>query len=297
MGSGLVKVLTAAASFCYGYAQTVTPGGIVNNAGFQAPVAPGSLIAIFGTNLAATPASASTLPLPTTLGGVTVTVNGNLSVPLIYVSAKQINAQLPFETPAGSATLSVSGSAPASFTVAASAPGILTYGNNRAVAINQDGSLNSVDHPAKSDGWVTVYMSGQGLVNPSVGSGAASPGSPPAIPALPVSATIGKQTAGVMFAGLTPGAVGLFQVNLRIPVMPSGDFALVVSVGQAHSNAPLISVSSDGQPVPSITRTIAYHQVTNLPDQGPDYRSSFAINGYGTVIALRMTAGRIRSGS
>jgi uncharacterized protein (TIGR03437 family) len=285
-----MQVLTAAVFFGCGYAQTITPGGVVNNAGFQAPVAPGSLIAIFGTDLAAAPASASALPLPTTLGGVTVTVNGNLRLPLIYVSAKQINAQLPFETPLGTATISVNGSAPVSFTVAASAPGIITYGNNRAVAINQDGSLNSADHPAQGGGWVTVYMSGQGIVNPSIASGVASPGTP-AIPALPVSATIGKKAAGVMFAGLTPGAVGLFQVNLRIPAMPSGDFALVVSVGQAHSNAPMISVSTDGQPVPSITRTIAYHQVTNIPDQGPDYRSSFAINGYGTVIAFAHDSG------
>jgi uncharacterized protein (TIGR03437 family) len=272
-------------------AQTVTAGGVVNNAGFQAPVAPGSLIAIFGANLAAAPAAASGLPLPTTLGGVSVTVNGTLAVPLIYVSDKQINAQLPYETPVGSATLSVNGSAAVTFSVAASAPGILTYGTNRAVAINQDGTLNSPDQPARPGGWVTVYMSGQGLVSPSVASGAASPGNPAAQPMLPVAATIGKQSAGIMFAGLTPGAVGLFQVNLGIPRLASGDYPLIVSVGEAQSNAPLISVSADGSPVLSIVRTIAYHQVTNLPDQGPDYRTSFAISGFGGAIAFTHDSG------
>ncbi len=294
MRSGLFLTfqLFAVAAFQAGLnAQTVTPGGVVNNAGFQEPVAPGSLIAIFGTGLAATPASAGAVPLPTRLGGVSVTVNGTLAAPLIYVSDKQINAQLPFETPVGAATLSVNGSAPVSFSVAASAPGILTYGTNRAVAINQDGSLNGPDHPARAGGWVTLYMSGQGLVSPGVISGVASPGNPVAQPMLPVAATIGKQSAGIMFAGLTPGDVGLFQVNLRIPAVSSGDYPLMVSVGQAQSNTPLISVSADGNPVPSIVRTIAYHQVTNLPDQGPDGRTSFALSGFGHVIAFTHDTG------
>src|ERR1035438_8972356 len=108
---------------------------------------------------------------------------------------------------------------------------------------------------------------------------------------LPVAATIGKQSAGIMFAGLTPGAVGLFQVNLRIPTLASGDYPLIVSVGQAQSNVPLISVSADGSPALSIVRTIAYHQVTNLPDQGPDYRTSFAISGFGGAIAFTHDSG------
>ena len=89
------------------------------------PVAPGSAIAILGTGLAAAPVSATALPLPTTLGGVSVLVNGALA-PLFYVSPGQISAQLPYETPPGPATLSVNGSASVSFTVASSAPGIMT---------------------------------------------------------------------------------------------------------------------------------------------------------------------------
>src|ERR1017187_2694756 len=105
---------------------------VVNAAGFQAPVAPGSVISIFGTNLANTTMPASLTPLPTTLGGVSAVVNGSLKVPLFYVSPTQINAQLPYETPTGTATLSVNGSAPVSFTVTASAPGTIVYGANRA---------------------------------------------------------------------------------------------------------------------------------------------------------------------
>src|SRR5437773_11943920 len=92
-------------------AQTINPGGVVNIAGFQAPVAPGSAVAILGTNLASAVVSAKALPLPATLGGVSVLVNGTLAAPLFYVSPTQISAQLPYETPPGAATLSVNGSA------------------------------------------------------------------------------------------------------------------------------------------------------------------------------------------
>jgi uncharacterized protein (TIGR03437 family) len=287
-----IRLLLAAVTLPFGTcAQTISPGGIVNAAGFQGPVAPGSVIAIFGTNLAPAPASAAALPLPTTLGGASLLVNGRIAVPLFYVSPGQINAQLPCETPLGPATLTVNGSAPVSFTVAASAPGIIVYGTNRAVAVNQDYSLNAPEHPAVVGGWVTVYMSGQGAVNPAVSTGAASPGNPVALPMLPVTATIGGQSADVLFAGLAPGAVGLFQVNLRIPTLVSGDYPLIVTVGQAQSNAPLLAVSADGRPVSSIVRTITYHQLTSLPDKGPDYRTSFAISGNGAVIAYAHDSG------
>ncbi len=183
-----IPVLLATAAFhAAAYAQTVSPGGIVNAAGFQAPVAPGSVIAIFGTNLAASTLPASSLPLPTMLGGATVLVNGKLPAPLFYVSPGQINAQLPYETPPGAATLIVNGGTPASFTVAPSAPGVLVYGANRAVAVNQDNTLNSPDRPALTGDWITVYLSGQGAVNPAVVSGAASPANPFALPVLAVS--------------------------------------------------------------------------------------------------------------
>jgi uncharacterized protein (TIGR03437 family) len=272
-------------------AQTISPGGIVNAAGFQAPVAPGSVISIFGTNLSSASAGATAIPLPTTLGGASLRVNGTIAVPLFYVSPGQINAQLPFETPVGPATLSVNGSTPISFTVAADAPGILVYGTNRAVAVNQDYSLNAPEHPALVGGWITVYMSGQGAVNPTVASGAASPANPMALPVLAVTATIGGQPADVLFAGLAPGGVGLFQVNLRIPALASGDYPLIVTVGSARSNAPLLAVSTDGSPVSSIVRTITYHHLTALPDKGPDYRTSFAISGNGALIAYTHDSG------
>ena len=86
------------------FAQTpsVTAGGILNSASFDKtmPVTPGSLISIFGSNIAATTTTADSIPLSTQLGNVSVTVNG-VAAPLNGVfhtsSFDQINAQLPWE--------------------------------------------------------------------------------------------------------------------------------------------------------------------------------------------------------
>jgi uncharacterized protein (TIGR03437 family) len=155
------------------YAQAISHGGVVNAASFQAPVAPGSVISIFGTNLASSAVAASSVPLPSALGGTSVRVNGELA-PLFYASPLQINAQLPFDTPPGAVTLTVtangSTSAPEPFTVAAAAPGILVYGQGRAVALNQDYSLNGSGKPALAGSVITVYMTGQGPVTVPVAS-------------------------------------------------------------------------------------------------------------------------------
>jgi uncharacterized protein (TIGR03437 family) len=272
------------------YAQTISAGGVVNTASAQSPVAPGSMISIVGTNLASTTVGASSTPLPTTLGGVSALVNGMLA-PLFLVSPTQINAQLPYEISPGSATLVVtvngSSSAPMSFLVATAAPGIMMYGANRAVALNQDATLNGSDHPALVGSGITVFLTGQGPVDSPVASGAASPEDPLAGASLPVTASIGGQPADLLFAGLAPGGVGLFQVSVRIPALASGDFPLIVTIGGAPSNPVLIAVLAPGANLPtsSIVRTMVYHQLTSLPDTGPDGRSSTVLSGNGAVIA------------
>lgn len=270
-----------------GRAQTVTPGGVVNAASFQAPVAPGSLISIFGTDLAATTLAATAAPYPTSLGGVSVVVNGSLAAPLFAVSPGQVNAQLPYETPTGTATLSVNGSARASFAVAASAPGVLAYGSNRAVALNQNYSMNGPQQPAAAGSVITVFGTGQGAVEPPVATGEAAPGDPLSRPVLPVAASIGGQAADVLFAGLAPGYMGTLQLNLRVPNLASGDYPLVVTIGGAQSNAPLVAVAGSGNTNPSIARTIAYHQITSYAESDANgYRGATAISGNGALIAF-----------
>ena len=219
---------------------------IVNAAGFQpGPLAPGSIVSIFGYNLAPSVASAPSVPLPTSLAGTSIRVNGVPS-PIYYVSPTQVNAQIPFEVATGPATVIVSvglNVLPSlALTIQPSAPGLFMLGQNRALVQNQDGSTNGPDHPATPGSIVTAYLTGQGALDLPVPSGSAAPPDPLIGAALRVTAMIGGQSANITFAGMTPGLVGVFQVNLRIPVLAPGDYPLAVEVGSAISNAALITV-------------------------------------------------------
>src|ERR1044071_8677590 len=77
----------------------ISAGGVVNAASFKTPLVRGELASLFGVGLASgQPVQAQTLPLPTNLGGVQITVGG-VAAPLYYVSSSQINFQVPFEAP------------------------------------------------------------------------------------------------------------------------------------------------------------------------------------------------------
>jgi uncharacterized protein (TIGR03437 family) len=232
----------------------ISQGGVANAASYSTVLAPGELFSIFGTNLASTTASATSVPLPMTLAGTSVTVNGK-AAPLVFVSPTQINAQIPYEvtefdpafprpavvvTSGGVASLAAN-----SATMGQSAPGIFQYGTNRAVAQNQDNSINASDNPAKVGSTIIVYMTGGGPLDHTVATGAGAPSSPLSRLLQPITATIGGQPATVSFAGLTPGFVGLVQVNLVVPALASGSYPVVLKANAFTSNAPLITVAAN----------------------------------------------------
>ncbi|MEO8367863.1 MAG: SMP-30/gluconolactonase/LRE family protein [Candidatus Solibacter sp.] len=173
----------------------ISDGGIVDGAGFSLPPAPGGIFSIYGANLAGALDQAATTPLPTQLGGVTVTVNG-AAVPLYFVSPGQINAQLPYDALPGPATLRI-GAAAASVTIAAAAPAIFAALRQGTVAV--------------------AYVTGLGTVKPAVATGAAAPFDTLSYADAKVTATIDGIPADVAFAGLAPGFIGLGQVNIAIP--------------------------------------------------------------------------------
>jgi uncharacterized protein (TIGR03437 family) len=229
----------------------ISAGGVVNGASFAAapaPVAPGSIVSIFGTSLASSQGQASAVPLPTQLAGTTVTVNGT-ALPLFYVSSGQINAQLPFEVAAGTATVVVTNasgtSQSATFNVASSAVGIFLYPNStRAIALNQDGSVNGPDNPEARGRVVVVFLTGQGPVDNAVPTGQAAPLSPLSRATLSNAATIGGSAATVLFLGLTPTYVGLAQANIEVPsgITPGNQVPIVISVNGQAGNTATISV-------------------------------------------------------
>jgi trimeric autotransporter adhesin len=223
-------------------------GGVLNAASFKAPVSPGALATVFGSNFIGTGASgtAASLPLPSSLGGVSVSVNGK-PAPVLFVSTKQINFQIPWETAAGSATVTVSTggiqTAAVKVPVVAAAPGLF-YQGSHAIVQNFDYSLNSSSNPAKAGALIIAYLTGAGAVNPPVADGAPAGSNPPSTVTSSVTATVGSQPATVKFAGLAPDFVGLWQADIIVPSgLAKGDLPLTISVGGQTSNAANVSVT------------------------------------------------------
>ena len=156
----------------------IAPGGIMNSATQTGnTVAPGSVVAVYGINLASNNSTSSANRLATSLDNVTVKAGGQ-AVPLFFVSPGQINFQLPSNLPTGThfLTVQVEGKpdATAPFTVSRNAPGLygtVTNAQTFAVATHQDGSTISVTSPARRGETVSLYGTGLGPFNPEPADG------------------------------------------------------------------------------------------------------------------------------
>jgi uncharacterized protein (TIGR03437 family) len=212
----------------------------------QGALSPGSLISIFGSGLAPITANAPTIPLPLSVADTSVTING-FPAPLLFESPGQINAQIPWEIPPGSATVVVRTrgalSPPVQVTVQQAAPGLFTDESGGAAALNVDGSANSQGNPAAAGSVISVFFTGQGPVTTAVDEGAPPPaGTPDSVTSM-TSATIGGAPAQVEFAGLAPLYPGVAQINLIVPALASGTYPLIVSIGGRASNAAQLAIS------------------------------------------------------
>jgi uncharacterized protein (TIGR03437 family) len=222
---------------------------IVNAAGYQTgPVAPGSIVALFGSNLAPAAALASA-PWPKGLQGCSVFING-FAAPLAYVSPTQINAQVPYDTAAGQATVVVVAGdrvlPPIEATVQPIAPSLFVDGENHVTAQNQDGSANGADHPAAPGTLLTVYLTGQGALNAPIRDGTAAPeGTSPISPEAPVTAVIGGQNVEVANARMAPGLVGVLEVTIKIPSLQPGNYLLTIDIGGAVSTGGVVSLGAN----------------------------------------------------
>jgi uncharacterized protein (TIGR03437 family) len=249
-----MMLFAAAAIAAYAQTPAVSAGGVSNAANGLAPVTPGSLVSIYGSNLAAGLAQADSIPLSTSMGNVSVTFNG-VPAPLLFVSAGQINAQLPWNVlssgTVGTANVVVTrdnqASAAQSLQVGPFSPGIFAIGNI-AVAINPDGSIAApagsipgiATKPAKIGDplGLVILCTGLGAVDPPAVNGAAS------LDALRMATTpptvlIGGKAAQMDFAGMSPQFVGVNQINVRILAgTPTGDaVSLQISLGGVTTGA------------------------------------------------------------
>jgi uncharacterized protein (TIGR03437 family) len=202
----------------------------VNAALFSASnqIAAGSLVSLYGNTLASVAsAQASAIPLPMSLGGVTVTFN-NIPAPLLFVSPSQINAQVPWRVPAGVATVvvAVNGAQlpPFNVTVGPFSPAVFAFPSGAGVVVNPDytvatpaGSIPGlVTRPAKYGEAVVIYASGLGAVDLGIADGAAS-GDALRYTLTKPRVLIGGASAQVLFSGLSPDFVGVNQLNVIVP--------------------------------------------------------------------------------
>ena len=232
----------------------ISTGAVVNAASFTPALAPGSLISLFGSNLAFERLQASSLPLPAELSGTSLSLNG-ARLPLLFVSPDQINAQLPYGA-LGPATLRVTtpgGSAETPVVVSEFAPAVLMVSGGGvwvpALVRSPSGALVSDVAPARSGDFLTIYAIGLGELNRAVAAGQPAPGSPPVGTRNPVQIRIDDVSLTPSFAGLSPGFAGLYQVNVQLPDgLRGGSHSLVVVVGATGSKPVSFPVgSSPGQ--------------------------------------------------
>ncbi|HEY7391633.1 MAG TPA: hypothetical protein VH640_24170 [Bryobacteraceae bacterium] len=219
---------------------------VVNGASFlSGPVSPGEVITLFGANLGPagqtfTAQLDSLGKLATQLGGVQAFING-FPAPMIYVSATQVSAVVPYEiaaNPRANIWLTYQGQTSNIVTlpIAATAPGIFTQNSSGsgAAGYNADFSLNGPNNPAPKGSTVVLFLTGEGQTIPAGVTGTinSSPTQNP-VPAASISVLIGGQPATYSYAGGIDGVVeGILQINAQVPTnVPSGTVPVTVLIG------------------------------------------------------------------
>ncbi len=235
--------------------RTLTPAfpaigtnGVTNAASFAQRISPGALASIFGTGFGTTTFLADdgfNWPTSTT-NSVSVKVNG-VAAPLYYVSPGQINFQVPWGTPTtGTVTIAVlvngGSSNTASVAVGTAAPGLFNANGAAIVQNTPDYSLNGTSNPAPAGSTIVAYLTGTGPVSPAAKDGVPTGSNGLTNATSLVTAKIGDANATVSFTGLTPGFIGLAQMNIVVPTLAPGVYPLVVTIDGQSSNAATIAV-------------------------------------------------------
>jgi uncharacterized protein (TIGR03437 family) len=234
-----------------------TINSVVNAASFlKGAVSPGEIVTLFGTSMGPAAAAYATVDpatgkLATTIGGVQVLFSGT-AAPMLYASATQISAIVPYElAPIASPSVWVKYVGQTSnaypLTSATTAPGIFTQnasGSGPGAILNQNFSLNGPGNPAAKGSIVMVYLTGEGQTSPAGVTGAITTATlpPPQVTPAPLLQTIGVlingQPALWTYAGEAPGlAAGLMQLNVQIPPTAQSGVpnSITVSIGSNMS--------------------------------------------------------------
>ena len=202
---------------------TLNDGGVVNAAVF-ANTGAGGLASIYGSNMG-------------NGDNTTVYING-YAAPVFYASPGQFNVQVPWEATGYAPFSMIVNGAPSNVQTAT----VSTYSPGVFAITHADGSGPVTDtNPATANETVVVYATGLGPVTGSMVTG--KPASTTSLQPTSLdqaTAKIGGITAPVAFSGLTPGFVGLYQVNVQVPAnVPPGSFLTIGIGGQPAPPVPL----------------------------------------------------------
>jgi uncharacterized protein (TIGR03437 family) len=238
---------------------TISSGGVVSASAFNAKagIAPGTWVEIFGNNLATTTrlwqgSDFSGNNAPTSLDGVSVTIGGKKAY-VDYVSPGQVDIQVPDGIPIGAGVplvltnsqgqsdayslqtsdLAPAILAPASFVVSGKSYVVATFPTNdpnNIVYVGNTGAISGVNmRPAKSGDVITMYGIGFGPVSPTTGAGVIDTQATNLTNALKI--LFGQTEATVLYAGLAPNFVGLYQFNVQVPNVSANDWPVSIQVG------------------------------------------------------------------
>jgi uncharacterized protein (TIGR03437 family) len=224
----------------------IAPAGIQSAAGPTADgsVAAGSIISIYGENLAPAFALGPSNPLSQFIGTTTVTVAGFI-LPLVYVAPELISAQVPWELQPGTYTLTVhtegQPDVPAQLTISRESPGVFTQPNSQqqplVLALHQDGTRVNFDNPAIHGEQITIYGTGFGPYDQPAIDG--YPATPTQTSALADSLVLNSDSGPVPtdWAGAAPGIVGVAAVKVTVGnAMPAGtNMNLTITVNGVNS--------------------------------------------------------------
>lgn len=223
---------------------------VVSAADLSSAVAPGGLAAVLGSGLSPVTMASADASLPTVLADSCLTLNG-ATIPMQFVSPTRINAQLPFgvdgkaelvlHTPNGvSDTLfvNIQSTAPSVFLTGSAGP----VDNIATIFRATNGNLVTNSNPVHNNDRLVIYLTGMGKTFPGVDDGAPAPSDPLSVTLVPPTVTLGGTELPVEFAGLTPGSVGVYQINVVVPFkgVPTGfDIPLTVSQGGSSTMIPV----------------------------------------------------------
>jgi len=239
---------------------TLSPGGILNNFNpvVGGSLSPGIIAQVFGTGLAASSGATGTLPLPTTFNNTFAQV-GQFQAPLYFLSSGQLNVQLPSEIATSQQVpivLSVNNALtlPISLDLVPSAPGVMSLFDGptppsvqngaHIIAQHLNGTTVNSNSPGKPGEYLVMYLVGLGATDPSVPSGMPASSNPLSKVTIQPTVMVDSVPSNVAFAGLTPGFVGLYQIDFQVPTsVTTGEAVVTVSQGGIAANPTLLAVS------------------------------------------------------